>query len=73
MPPRIITLTLNPALDLAAQADEVVRRQDLHDDEHAHPGGGGVNVARVLQELEGDVSRLSRPRRHRRVFEETLD
>src|SRR5271166_6667859 len=56
MQPRIITLTLNPALDIAAEADEVVptHKVRMHH-EHADPGGGGVNVARVLHELGGDV------------------
>jgi 6-phosphofructokinase 2 len=56
MQPRLITLTLNPALDLAADADAVVptHKVRMHH-EHADPGGGGVNVARVLHELGGDA------------------
>src|SRR3954471_4353549 len=54
MEPRLITLTLNPALDLAAKADEgvPVHKIRMHH-EHADAGGGGVNVARVVHELGG--------------------
>lgn len=56
MQPRLITLTLNPALDLAADAPEVVPTHKIRmQHEHADPGGGGVNVARVLHELGGDT------------------
>src|SRR5262249_703034 len=56
MQPRLITLTLNPALDIAADANEVVHTHKVRmHHEHADPGGGGVNVARVLRELGGDV------------------
>jgi 6-phosphofructokinase 2 len=56
MQPRLITLTLNPALDLAADADAVVPTHKIRmHHEHADPGGGGVNVARVLHELGGDT------------------
>ena len=50
----IVTLTLNPSVDGAAEA-EVVR--PIHkirtSDERYDPGGGGINVARVVQELGG--------------------
>ena len=56
MEPRLVTLTLNPALDLAAEANAVVPTHKIRmHQEHADPGGGGVNVARVLHELGGDV------------------
>ena len=75
MPPRIITLTLNPALDLAAEADDVVPTHKIRmHHEHADPGGGGVNVARVLQELGGDVIAIvATGGATGRVFEEMLD
>lgn len=54
--PRIITLTVNPTVDIACDA-EVVR--PIHkvrtNNEMQDPGGGGVNVARVVHELGGDV------------------
>lgn len=56
MPPRIITLTLNPALDIACTARRVVHTHKIHTrDDHLDPGGGGINVARVLNELGGDT------------------
>lgn len=50
----IVTLTMNPSIDGAAQAD-VVRpiRKIRTSDERYDPGGGGINVARVLLELGG--------------------
>ncbi len=52
MDPRILTLTLNPTVDVAADADRVqpVRKVRTRG-ETFDPGGGGVNVARVLREL----------------------
>ncbi len=48
----ILTLTLNPALDVLTSIDKV---QDTHKmrcgDVVKHPGGGGVNVARVLHRM----------------------
>ncbi|WP_137390382.1 1-phosphofructokinase family hexose kinase [Rhodoligotrophos defluvii] len=50
----IVTLTLNPSIDGAAQT-HVVRpiRKIRTSDERYDPGGGGINVARVVQELGG--------------------
>jgi 6-phosphofructokinase 2 len=56
MPPRLVTLTLNPALDIACSARRVVHTHKIHTrDDHLDPGGGGINVARVLRELGGDT------------------
>lgn len=50
----IVTLTLNPTIDGAAEADQV---RPIHKvrttNERYYPGGGGVNVARVIDELGG--------------------
>jgi 6-phosphofructokinase 2 len=48
----ILTLTLNPAMDIACATAEVVPQHKLrtHGD-RMDPGGGGVNVSRVLHEL----------------------
>ncbi len=50
----IATLTLNPSIDGAAQAETV---RPIHKvrttDERFDPGGGGINVARVVRELGG--------------------
>lgn len=56
MTPRIVTLTLNPAIDLACSAEAVVPTHKIRTgDEHIDPGGGGINVARVLHALDADV------------------
>src|SRR6185503_12472850 len=75
MPHRLITLTLNPALDLAADADAVVPTHKIRmHHEHADPGGGGINVARVIHELGGDtLAVLAAGGASGRVLEEMLD
>ena len=52
----IVTLTLNPAVDGSAEAG-VVRpaRKTRTSNERYDPGGGGINVARVIQELGGSA------------------
>ncbi|MBD0276146.1 MAG: 1-phosphofructokinase family hexose kinase, partial [Acetobacteraceae bacterium] len=56
MTDRIITLTMNPSVDIASDADAVrpVRKVRTRD-ETFDPGGGGVNVSRVLRELGADT------------------
>lgn len=50
----IVTLTLNPALDVATSVERVEPWRKLRCAEQVtDPGGGGVNVARVVQELGG--------------------
>src|SRR3546814_13633925 len=53
--PRIATFTLNPTLDhsRAAEAVTPVRQVRTTAGRYA-PGGGGINVARVVQALGGD-------------------
>jgi 6-phosphofructokinase 2 len=52
----IVTLTLNPAVDLACSADAVLHTHKVRtSDEHIDPGGGGINVARVLHALGADT------------------
>jgi len=56
---RIVTLTLNPSVDLSAEAETVraVRKtRTFH--ERYDPGGGGVNVSRVVRELGGETLAL---------------
>ena len=52
----IITLTLNPTIDGSASA-EVIKplRKIRTTDERYHPGGGGINVARVVKELGSET------------------
>jgi 6-phosphofructokinase 2 len=59
MPPRIVTLTLNPAIDLASTAQNVVpMHKNGTFDERLDAGGGGINVARVVHALGGEVLAL---------------
>ncbi len=56
MTPRIVTLTLNPAIDLASAAPSVRPVHKIRTSgEHVDPGGGGINVARVVHALGGDA------------------
>lgn len=56
---RIVTLTLNPAVDLASIADAVVPTRKIRTrDERLDPGGGGINVSRVVHALGGDTLAL---------------
>ena len=53
--PEIVTLTVNPAIDIATSVE---RMSDTHKMRCAparcDPGGGGINVARVVHRLGGD-------------------
>jgi 6-phosphofructokinase 2 len=59
MPSRIVTLTLNPAVDIACNTASV---QPTHKNrtfgDRLDPGGGGINVARVVHALGGDALAL---------------
>lgn len=49
-------MTLNPAVDQISAVDQVVAERKLRcDDPTFDPGGGGINVARVVAELGGRV------------------
>jgi 6-phosphofructokinase 2 len=53
---KIATLTLNPALDISTGTGKVRPTHKLRCAEpRTEPGGGGINVARVIHALEGDV------------------
>jgi 6-phosphofructokinase 2 len=50
----ILTLTLNPAIDGASEAERVRPIRKIRTaNERFDPGGGGINVSRVIQELGG--------------------
>lgn len=52
--PPILTVTLNPALDLSADAPQVIAGPKLRLSEPVvEPGGGGINVARAIGLLGG--------------------
>ncbi len=57
--PDIVTLTVNPAVDIATS---VARMTDTHKMRCARarcdPGGGGINVARVVHRMGGDCLAL---------------
>jgi len=56
MTSRIITLTLNPAVDLATEAETIFPTRKVRTaTEQFDPGGGGINVARVVRELGGEA------------------
>lgn len=51
----IVTLTLNPALDMSSAVDTIEPWRKLRAEQiHLHPGGGGINVARAIRELGGN-------------------
>jgi 6-phosphofructokinase 2 len=55
----IVTLTINPTIDLSTSVDEVTPEHKLRcDPERRDPGGGGLNVARVIRELGGEALAL---------------
>lgn len=54
--PQLVTLTVNPTIDVAFQVDKVLPTHKIRGRGERHdPGGGGINVARVFNELGGDV------------------
>jgi 6-phosphofructokinase 2 len=57
--PRIVTVTPNPTVDIACDAQAVFPLHKVRTfAEMQDPGGGGVNVARVIHELGGNVLAL---------------
>lgn len=52
----ILTLTVNPALDVSTSTERVISGHKLRcGTSRLDPGGGGVNVARVVQRLGGQT------------------
>lgn len=57
--PSVVTLTLNPALDLSSATDTVVHTDKLRCEAGRYdPGGGGLNVARVVATLGGEATAI---------------
>lgn len=55
----ILTITLNPTIDMTSETDLVRPTHKIRtSNERSDPGGGGINVARVVAELGGDVEAL---------------
>jgi 6-phosphofructokinase 2 len=55
----IVTVTLNPAIDFATDADQVVPTHKIRCGKPMmDPGGGGINAGRVIRELGGAAAAL---------------
>jgi len=53
----IVTITPNPAIDATAAVDRVIPERKLRcGSPRFDPGGGGINVARVIHRLGGDAT-----------------
>ena len=51
----IVTLTMNPAVDLFLEVDEMTPFRKLRcRSPHFSPGGGGINVSRAIRRLGGE-------------------
>jgi 6-phosphofructokinase 2 len=57
--PQIVTLTINPAIDIFVNVDRVQSTHKLRcSPPKRDPGGGGINVARVAHRLGADVTAI---------------
>ena len=57
--PEIVTLTINPAIDIFVNVDRVEPTRKLRcSPPKRDPGGGGINVARVAHRLGADVAAI---------------
>lgn len=57
--PSIVTITFNPALDKSTTINALVPEKKLRCTKPVvEPGGGGINVARVIKRLGGDATAL---------------
>jgi 6-phosphofructokinase 2 len=53
--PQIVTLTINPAVDISWEVHDVVATRKLRSGRGTvFPGGGGINVSHVISELGGE-------------------
>lgn len=56
---RVLTVTVNPAIDLATTVDQVIAGPKLRcGPALTDPGGGGINVARTIAKLGGQATAL---------------
>lgn len=56
MPMKIVTLTLNPALDKSTTIKQLVPEEKLRCEEPTYePGGGGINVSRAIRIMGGET------------------
>jgi 6-phosphofructokinase 2 len=55
----VVTLTMNPAIDLSVSVERVTPFHKLRSSESRRdPGGGGINVARAMKRLGADVTAI---------------
>jgi 6-phosphofructokinase 2 len=55
----IVTITLNPAVDLSTWVEKILPIFKLRcTSPHRNPGGGGINVARVIRRFGADVTAI---------------
>ena len=55
----IVTLTMNPAIDVSTSVEEIAPYRKLRcTDIRRDPGGGGINVARVVRRFGADVTAI---------------
>ncbi|HLZ01096.1 MAG TPA: 1-phosphofructokinase family hexose kinase [Bradyrhizobium sp.] len=55
----IVTITPNPAVDVSTSVERIVPVYKLRGtSQQRDPGGGGINVARVIKRLGGDVTAI---------------
>jgi 6-phosphofructokinase 2 len=48
----VVTLTPNPAIDLSTSFEQIVPRLKLrYSTQERDPGGGGINMARVVKQI----------------------
>jgi 6-phosphofructokinase 2 len=57
--PSIATLTINPAVDISTSVRKIVPVHKLRCASSRYdPGGGGINAARVIRRMGGDVTAI---------------
>jgi 6-phosphofructokinase 2 len=55
----IVTVTVNPTIDISTSVDQVVPEKKLRcESPRREPGGGGINVSRAIQRLGGSSTAL---------------
>jgi len=56
---KILTVTFNPTVDASCETDIIRPTHKVRTREESfHPGGGGINVARIVERLGGSVTAL---------------
>ena len=57
--PQVVTITFNPCVDKSIEVTSLIPEKKMHcDSPHIDPGGGGINVARAITRLGGDVTAI---------------